>query len=838
MEEATAEQSAAGVEIPTDAPQSESAHDRHMTAPVVPCAHALSVEDVADALRSDTAQGLSADEAAARLTAFGPNEIPRATRPPYAQIAAHQLLDPLVALLLAASVVSLAVGEGLESAVIAAIVVLNAGFGFFQEVRAARAVLALTEAVEVRAVVVRDGEQRAVDVRDLVVGDLVRLREGDRVPADARVVSEMGLEVDESALTGESVPVAKRVEPADGAIALAERVSMVYAGTGVTRGSGLALVVAAGRSTEQGNIAVLTEQASPPPTPLEQRFARLATRLAGVGVLITIGLAAAMLLQGESARESFLLGVSVAVAAVPEGLAATVTIALALGAREMASRGAVVRTLSAIETVGEATVICADKTGTLTENRLRLVRVEPAVGTTRAGLLEAGYACAEAELDPVDRALVVAAREEGLTAPGTVVRSVPFEAARKRAAVLVREEERLRSVVKGAPEVVLGLGDDWPLERERLERVAGEWAAQGLRVLAIAERDVVDESASDLEAGARPLGIVGLADPLRPEAAESVRLARAEGLEVRMLTGDHPRTALAIGRELGLDDDEIVARCTPADKLALVEQLEGQGEIVIVTGDGVNDAPALRRAHVGVAMGRGGTEAAREASSIVLTDDNFATIVAAVREGKRIAGNIRSFLAFLLSANVGEVVLFAAAVLAGLGAPMTVVQVLTVNLLTDGPPAIALARDPAGRHAFRRGATRELFGRGIWPALLAVGIVVGAAALAAFLLVRELRPEAAQTAAYATVALAELIFVFSCRAELRPAWRLPRNRHLEAAVVGSLAFLLATIYVSALHDPFGTVSLTSGELGIVLSLALLPALASESLKAVVRRGRG
>jgi Ca2+-transporting ATPase len=233
-------------------------------------------------------------------------------------------------------------------------------------------------------------------------------------------------------------------------------------------------------------------------------------------------------------------------------------------------------------------------------------------------------------------------------------------------------------------------------------------------------------------------------------------------------------------------------------------------------------------------MGRGGTEAAREASSIVLTDDNFATILAAVREGRRIAGNIRSFLAFLLSANVGEVVLFAAAVLAGLGAPMTVVQVLTVNLLTDGPPAVALARDPAGRHAFRRGATRELLGRGIWPALLAVGIVVGAAALAAFLVVRELRPEAAQTAAYATVGLAELLFVFSCRAELYPAWRLPRNRHLEAAVVGSLAFLLATIYVPALHDPFGTVSLTLGELGIVLSLSLLPALASESLKAAVR----
>jgi Ca2+-transporting ATPase len=797
-------------------------------------AHARSTAEVAAALRSDVSVGLSAGEAASRLTLLGPNELPRATRPPYAQIAAHQLVDPLVALLLAAAAVSLAVGEGLESAVIAAIVVLNATFGFFQEVRAARAVLALTQAVEIRSVVVRDGEPRNVAVRDLVPGDLVRLREGDRVPADARVVSEMGLEVDESALTGESVPVAKGAEPVHETIALAERESMVYAGTGVTRGAGLALVVATGVRTEQGAIAALTEHASPPPTPLELRFARLARRLAGAGILITIGLAGAMLLQGEGARESFLVGVSVAVAAVPEGLAATVTIALALGAREMARRGAVVRTLAAIETVGEATVICADKTGTLTENRLRLDRVEPAVGTTRTELLEAAYVSAEAEIDPVDRALVTAARAEGVRAPGTVVRSVPFEATRKRAAVLVREETRLRSVVKGAPEVVLGLDDDPGPERDRLMRIAAEWADEGFRVLALAERDVEDPATPDLEVGARPLGIVGLADPLRPEAADSVRAARAEGLDVRMLTGDHPLTALAIGRQLGLDADEIVARCTPADKLTLVEQLEGQGEVVIVTGDGVNDAPALRRAHVGVAMGRGGTEAAREASSIVLTDDNFATIVASVREGKRIAGNIRSFLAFLLSANVGEVVLFAAAVLAGLGAPMTVVQVLTVNLLTDGPPAIALARDPAGRHAFRRGATRELLGRGIWQSLLAVGVVVGMSGLVAFLAVRELRPEAAQTAAYATIALAELLFVFSCRAELHPAWRLPRNGHLEAAVVGSLALLLATIYVPALHDPFGTVSLSLAELGVIVSLALLPALASESLKAAVR----
>jgi Ca2+-transporting ATPase len=802
---------------------------------VLPRAHARPALDVARALESDSAVGLTADEAGRRLAVAGPNELPRPTRPDYVRIAARQLLDPLVALLLAAAVVSFAIGEDLEAGVIAAIVFLNAVFGFSQEVGAARAVLALHDAVETRSTVVRDGEPREVPTREIVPGDLVRLREGDRVPADARVVSATGLEVDESALTGESVPVAKAPEPVAEGTPLAERESMVYSGTAVTRGSGLALVVATGSGTEQGSIAALTAEAAPPPTPLERRFTRLAGVLAGVGVLITLALTGAMLLQEASLRESFLVGVSVAVAAVPEGLAATVTIALALGAHDMARRGAVVRTLSAIETIGEATVVVADKTGTLTQNRLRLERLEPVNGVTREDVLRAAYASAEAEIDPVDRALVAAARAEGIATPGTVVRSVPFEPARKRAAVLVREDGGLRSVVKGAPEIVLGLGHGGN-GTARLEELAADWAGDGLRVLALAEGTQADPD-GDLERGVHPLGIVALADPLRPEAADSVLAAREAGLCVRMLTGDHPRTARAIGRQLGLAEDEIVARCTPAEKLALVDRLDRDGEVVVVTGDGVNDAPALRRAHVGVAMGRDGTEAAREASSIVLTDDNFATIVTAVEEGRRIAGNIRSFLAFLLSANVGEVALFAAAILGGLGAPMTVVQVLTVNLLTDGPPAVALARDPAGIHAFRRGAMKELLGRTLTGALLAVGVAVGAAALAAFLAVRELRPEAAQTAAYATVALAELVFVFSCRAELRPAWRLPRNVHLEAAVLGSLAFLLATVYVTALHDVFGTVSLAWEELAVVAWLALLPALLAESVKAAVRRGQ-
>ena len=799
---------------------------------VLPLAHACTALDVARALESDPAVGLTAEEAERRLARHGPNELPRPTRPDYVRIAARQLLDPLVALLLAAAVVSFAIGEDLEAGVIAVIVVLNAVFGFSQEVGAARAVLALHDAVESRSTVIRDGEPREILTKETVPGDLVRLREGDRVPADARVVSATGLEVDESALTGESVPVAKAPDAVAAGTPLAERESMVYAGTGVTRGSGLALVVATGLSTEQGAIAALTAEASPPPTPLERRFARLAAMLAGVGVLITVALTGAMLLQDESLRDSFLVGVSVAVAAVPEGLAATVTIALALGARDMARQGAVVRTLSAIETIGEATVVVADKTGTLTQNRLRLERLEPLNGATREDVLRAAYASAEAEIDPVDRALLAAARAEGIETPGTVVRSVPFEPARKRAAVLVQEDGRLRSVVKGAPEVVFRLGRSGN-GTARLEELAAEWAGDGLRVLALAEGAQADPD-GDLEADVHPLGIVGLADPLRPEAASSIQAAREAGLEVRMLTGDHPRTARAIGRQLGLAEDEIVARCSPAEKFALVDRLHRDGEVVVATGDGVNDAPALRRAHVGVAMGLGGTEAAREASSIVLTDDNFATIVAAVWEGRRIAGNIRSFLAFLLSANVGEVALFAAAIFGGLGAPMTVVQVLTVNLLTDGPPAVALARDPAGVHAFRRGAMRELLGRALTVALLVVGVAVGAAALAAFLVVRELRPEAAQTAAYATVALAELVFVFSCRAETLPAWRLPRNRFLDVAVAASLGVLAATVYLPALNDPFGTVALRPDELLIVVLLAVVPAFVAEAWKAIAR----
>ena len=403
----------------------------------------------------------------------------------------------------------------------------------------------------------------------------------------------------------------------------------------------------------------------------------------------------------------------------------------------------------------------------------------------------------------------------------------------------MRGPRGLGSVVKGAPEVVLARCAGDPGETRRLEALAEEWAAEGLRVLALAGRPVgdADGDVEALESALRPVGLVALADPLRADAAESLAAARALGLEVRMLTGDHPLTAAAVGRALDLPPEAVHARVTPAGKLALVAALQRGGETVAVTGDGVNDAPALRQADVGVAMGRSGTEAAREASALVLTDDAFATIVAAVREGRRIAANVRSFLAFLLSANLGEVVLFAVAVAAGAGVPMTVVQVLVVNLLTDGPPAIALALDPAGARGEtgpRRGS--ELLGRRLVAGLLVVGVAIGLAALAAYLVVRERRPEAAQTAAFATVALAELVFVSSCRSERVAAWRLPPNPHLRAAVAGSLALVAAAVYAPFLHEPLGTVSLTAAELGLVAGLAVLPTVLAEAAKAAARNG--
>ena len=814
-------------------------------------AHARAPDEVAGELGTGLEAGLSEAEAAARLQRFGPNRLGRAERPRYAAIALRQFADPLVGLLIGATLVSFLIGETVEAAAIAAIVALNALLGFVQEARAEGEVLALRDVLEQRATVIREGREHEVGVEEVVPGDLVVLREGERVPADGRLVAAAGLAVDESTMTGESVPVDKTVEPVPAGAPLAERASMAYAGTAVTRGRGRAVVTATGTSTELGEIAALTERAQAPATPLQRRVGSLTRIMVVFGVVVTIALAAAMLARGSSLEEAFLVGVSVAVAAVPEGLAATVTIALALGAREMAARGAIARHLTAVETLGSATVIASDKTGTLTENRLRVAGLHAAPGRDEMELLTAAARASTARLDlhggepravgdPVDAALVLAAYERGgELEKGRLVREIAFDPVRKRATLVYEEADGLRGYVKGAPEVVLERSLAEVDAAAELEEKARAWAADGLKVLAVAERPVPDAVPRDetLERGLRLVGLVALHDPLRSAAAEAGREARSAGLRVEMVTGDHPVTARVIGRVLGLPDEAVHARVVPADKLRLVESLQEEGEVVAVTGDGVNDAPALRRADVGVAMGRSGTEVAREAADLVLTDDDFATIVAAIREGRVIADNIRKFVAFLLSANLGEVALFAVAIPAGLGVPMTVVQVLVVNVLTDGLPAVALTRDPAAPDTMRRPPERgdRLFPPAAWGALAAIGALVGLAALAAFLVGRGEEDEVARTMAFATVAFAELALVFSLRSPIQAFWRGPRNPYLLASVVLSAALVLLGIYVPALNDALGAVSLGVGELAVVAGLALVPFACVELGKAVFRR---
>ena len=817
------------------------------TAPTSRPPHAATADELAIALRADLVGGLERAEAAERLATYGPNRPREATRTPYLGIALGQLLDPLVLLLLAAAVVSIAIGDRIEGAAIAAILLVNGLLGFWQEVNAERAVRSLSRSFTQTAHVVRSGQELTVEADQVVPGDLLVLAEGDRVAADGRVVRANAIEVDESALTGESLPIGKHPLPVAADAPLAERSSMVYAGSAVTRGRADALVCATGPRTELGGIEVLTAGARPPQTPLERRLSRLARQMVVLGVALTVSLAGLLVIRGEPLHEAFLLGVAVAVAAVPEGLAATVTAALALGGRAMARRGAIVRRLEAIETLGETTVICSDKTGTLTQNRIRLAALEPAVGFDEQDLLSAAVLASAAREtadgfsgDPIEVALLEAAAARGLSpslllAERELLHEIPFDSDRKRMTSVYAEAGRRRVFSKGAPETIAATRRD-----PAVLATAWAWAGDGLRVLAVAAGDAHPECALDetVEDELELIGIVALHDPLRPTSAGAVQAAQGAGIQVRMLTGDHPATARTVARALGLDDSAVVARATPAEKLALVTALQEDRQVVAVTGDGVNDAPALRKADVGVAMGRGGTEAAREAAAIVLTDDDFATIVAAVAEGRRIGDNIRKFVAFLLSANLGEVLVFAVAVAAGLDPPLAVIQVLLINLLTDGLPALALARDPASKLTMKTPPRRGdyLFDRRTWLALALIGSLVGAAATAAYLAGTWLGDAAtAQTMTFTTLGLSELLLVFSIRSSTLAAWQLPPNRWLYGSVVASAAFIAGAVYLAQVHEPFATASLSGTALGIAAALAAVPVVAIETVKAAVRR---
>jgi Ca2+-transporting ATPase len=782
---------------------------------------------------------------------------------------ARQLRDPMAILLIvAASISGIALDQAVEAIAILAIVVLNGVIALVQEGKAQQALEALRDYETPQSRVLRDGVIQHIPARELVPGDLILLNEGDRVPADARLLQADSVRVDESSLTGESLPVSKRLETCPVDTPVADRSNMVFSGTLVVHGSGRALVITTGPQTEFGRIASqLSEERKA--TPLQGELTRLTTQL---GILAAI--AAVMMLfitflehgvSVDTLNEAFLAAVALAVAAVPEGLATVVTIALALGVLRMASQGAIVRRLPAVETLGATTVIATDKTGTLTRNELSVVDLWI---SDHDGARLVCALCNDATLeptsgDPLEVALlrwVGAAETERSRKEFEIVRKVPFDSNRKMMMVTARVGDSYENLIKGAPESVLAVSTLPPGHTAaEIDGLVLEMAGRGAKVLALA---VGKEGGSVTEAPQEPrlVGLVALGDTVRSEAHRAIHDARRAGVHLVMVTGDHVETAKAIAVEVGLRDvaamtgDEltkggmpmdplsvtIYARTTPEQKLELVNALQQRGEIVAVTGDGVNDAPALLRANIGVAMGESGTEVAKEASDLVITDDNLATIVAAIREGRGIYDNIRKVLEYLVAANISEVlvVLLALVLFPELGVPLLPLQLLWINLVTDGLPAIALAMDaPSPRIMERppRARADSLLSASRVKRLAYRGAALASACLGAFAVARFVFNEPlghARATMFVALALAQLGYAFAVRRPSEPAdgprsprdtvRRLVSNHWLIAAAVIGLLLQVLAVSWQPLIELLGTATLSMKQWVVVGAAAILP----------------
>ncbi len=903
--------------------------------------HAKPVDEVLAALETDAARGLSEREAAVRLEQYGPNALREQPRPTFWHRLLAQFQSFVIYILIFAAILSAALGDWIEAAAISAIVLLNAALGVIQEGKAEEALAALRKLSSPDATVIRDGRQMIVPADNVVPGDIVVLEAGNYIPADARLIETVNLKIDEASLTGESVAVDKQAQaqvPEDAIIG--DRKNMAYMGTTTTYGRGKAVIVSIGMQTEIGKIADMIQSTVEEETPLQRRLDQLGRTLsiAALAICFLVGVvifgremmeAEAQLL--DALEDSLLTAVALAIAAVPEGLPAIVTINLAIGMREMIRRNVLIRRLPAVETLGSASAICSDKTGTLTQNEMTAVKlyvdggfleisgqgytpegtihrdsepVDPQTLPDTQRLLLAGMLASDARLeaddhnghrdyrmlgDPTEGALVVAAAKAGLWRHEAErefprVNEIPFDSTRKRMSTLHTNPDGDGYIVftKGAPEIVLEYctaileqGQCVPItdaHRETIRQINHEMANQALRVLAVAQRQLDDIPAEltpeTIEQQLTLIGLIAMIDPARPEVAPAIEKARHAGIRTVMVTGDYPDTARAIAAQIGLlrnsghilhgadleqmtDADlareieqvDVFARVSPEHKVRIVEAFRARDHVVAMTGDGVNDAPALKRASIGVAMGITGTDVSKETADMVLTDDNYVSIVSAVEQGRVIYSNIRKFVFFLLSCNLAEIAVIFLATLAGTPPPLTPIQLLWLNLITDGAPALALGvekGDPDIMDQPPRPVHEPIINRDMRIGMVIQTIVKTAVTLGAFALGHYLRPDdgwmLARTMAFITLSMSELTRAYTARSELYALHKIGffTNRFMQYAVGTSVALLLLVVYVPFLADIFDTVPLTGVHWLYLLPLIFLPAIVAEMTKWYLR----
>lgn len=891
--------------------------------------HLVDKHEVIEMLNVSITEGLSFDIANERLKTYGYNEIVSKKEVTVFEIFLNQFKDFLVIILIIASVISILIGEVTDSVVIILIVILNAILGAVQESRANKAMEALKRMAAPEAKVIRDGHIIEIPARELVPGDVVLLEAGNYVPADLRLVECINLKIDEASLTGESVPVDKNADIVlKDEVSLGDRINCAFMGTVVTHGRGKGVVVNTGKNTEIGKIAEMIQTTSEQVTPLQKKLADTG-KILGIASLVICGVIFVIgLIRGIPVLEMFMTAVSLAVAAIPEGLPAVITIVLAIGMQRMVKRHVIVKKLHAVETLGSVTVICSDKTGTLTQNEMTVtkiytnrkfydvsgegynpegkfyldgVEVNPIENVNLRQLLTIGLLCNDAKLeetiangekkwriigDPTEGAIVVAAAKGGMYSKDLEkvmprIQEIPFDSERKRMTTFHPAEKGYVAFIKGAPDIIINLSSRiykegeivTVTEKDKQEALNAnhEMASQALRVLAIAYKELESipktPEPEDIEKDLIFVGLIGMIDPPRPEVKEAIKVCKRAGIKPVMITGDYKDTAIAIAKELSmienenqvltgleldkLDEKELsenvkdvsaYARVSPMHKLKIVDAIKKNMQIVAMTGDGVNDAPALKKADIGVAMGITGTDVAKEAADMILTDDNFASIVAAVEEGRIIYSNIRKFIFYLLSCNIAEILIIFLATLMGLPVPLKPIQLLWVNLLTDALPALALGmegKEPDIMQKPPRKPEEPIIDKSMQIQIAIQATALTVAVLGTFICGLHYTSEiqAARTYAFATMIFGELLRAYTARSERFSVFKIGffKNKYMVSSTMLSLLLLIGVIYLPFLRTVFNTISLSYFDWLIIIAFSLIPFTVAELSKPLLRK---